>query len=79
MATKRGERVDYKSLHNLTLLDLTSTTKNRKRYPVHQANIYAIERLTSKRETCERAAVTLELKKRAKQTNSSNHGYMKAI
>ena len=51
MATKRGERVDYKSLHNLTSVDLTSTTKKRKRNPVHQAKSYAIERLTSKRET----------------------------
>ena len=28
--------------------------------------------------TCNKAAVTLELKKPAKQTNSSNRGYMKA-
>ena len=58
MATKRGERVDYKSLHNLTSVDLTSTTKKRKRNLVHQAKIYAIERLTSKRETCEPSSST---------------------
>ena len=35
-------------------------------------------RVTDVSSLCHKAAVTLELKKRAKQTNSSNRGYMKA-
>ena len=52
MATKRGGRVDYKALHNLSSLDLI-TAKKRKRKQALQSKIYTIERLISRRETPE--------------------------